>query len=52
MAQNQFKVNGKKTQNRFVTYFTAAYDNYEGFIDKYGISVIDAPTDETIRISG
>lgn len=43
---NQFKSSGKKTPNRFVTYFTPAYDNYEGFIDKYGISVIDAPTEE------
>lgn len=43
---NQFKSGGKKTPNRFVTYFTPAYDNYEGFIDKYGMSVIDAPTDE------
>ncbi len=43
---NQFKNNGKKTPNRFVTYFTPAYDNYEGFIDRYGMSVIDTPTDE------
>lgn len=43
---NQFKTNGKKTPNRFVTYFTPAYDNYEGFIDAYGMSVIDKPTDE------
>lgn len=43
---NQFKSNGKKTYNRLVTYFTPAYDNYEGFIDRYGMSVIDAPTDE------
>lgn len=43
---NQFKSNGKKTTNRFVTYFTPAYDNYEGFIDKFGMSVIDVPTDE------
>lgn len=43
---NQFKTAGKKTANRFVTYFTPAYDNYEGFIDKYGMSVIDAPTEE------
>lgn len=45
-AANQFKKPGKKTTNRFVTYFTPAYDNYEGFIDKYGMSVIDAPTEE------
>jgi hypothetical protein len=43
---NQFKSGGKKTPNRFVTYFTPAYDNYEGFIDRYGMSVIDAPTEE------
>lgn len=41
---NQFKTGGKKTNNRLVTYFTPAYDNYEGFIDKYGMSVIDEPT--------
>lgn len=43
---NQFKSGGKKTKNRLVTYFTPAYDNYEGFIDKYGMSVIDEPTPE------
>lgn len=43
---NQFKTDGKKTPNRFVTYFTPAYDNYEGFIDEYGMSVIDEPTPE------
>jgi len=43
---NQFKSGGKKTPNRFITYFTPAYDNYEGFIDQYGMSVIDAPTEE------
>lgn len=43
---NQFKTNGKKTPNRFVTYFTPAYDNYEGFIDEFGMSVIDEPTPE------
>lgn len=43
---NQFKSNGKKTTNRLVTYFTPAYDNYEGFIDEHGMSVIDEPTPE------
>lgn len=43
---DQFKTGGRKTPNRFVTYFTPAYDNYEGFIDRYGMSVIDEPTDE------
>lgn len=46
-GSDQFAFNGKKTPLRFVTYFTAAYDNYEGFIDKYGESVIDAPDEET-----
>jgi len=35
-----------KTPNRLVKYFSPAYDGYYGFIDKYGMSVIDAPTDE------
>lgn len=43
---NQFKAGGRKTPNRFVTYFTPAYDNYEGFIDEHGMSVIDVPTPE------
>jgi len=46
-GSDQFIHNGKKTPLRFVTYFTAAYDNYEGFIDKYGESVIEAPDKET-----
>jgi hypothetical protein len=27
-------------------YFCPAYDGYEGFIDEYGMSIIDAPTEE------
>lgn len=46
---DQFKSGGRKTKNRFVTYFTPAYDGYEGFIDKYGMSVIDAPDEETYQ---
>jgi len=34
------------TINRLVRYFSPAYDGYEGFIDKYGFSVIDSPTPE------
>lgn len=34
------------TVNRLVRYFSPAYDGYEGFIDKYGFSVIDSPTEE------
>jgi hypothetical protein len=45
-SANQFKSVNKKTPNRFITYFTPAYDNYEGFIDRYGMSVIDEPTSE------
>lgn len=39
---------GKKTPtvNRLVRYFSPAFDGYEGFIDKYGFSVTDSPTDE------
>ncbi len=43
---NQFKHLNKPTPNRFVTYFSAAYDGYEGFIDRHGMSVIGEPTHE------
>lgn len=46
---DQFVSGGRKTKNRFVTYFNPAYDGYEGFIDQYGMSVIDAPDEETYR---
>ena len=36
----------RPTTNRLVRYFTPAYDGYEGFIDKYGFSVIDKPTQD------
>lgn len=36
----------ERTPNRLVRYFTPAYDGYLGFIDKYGMSVIDEPTKE------
>lgn len=35
-----------RTPNRMVRYFSPSYDGYVGFIDKYGMSVIDAPTPE------
>lgn len=41
---NQFKK--LPTTNRLVRYFTPAYDGYEGFIDRYGMSVINEPTEE------
>lgn len=34
------------TVNRLVRYFTPAYDGYEGFIGKYGESIIGEPTHE------
>ena len=46
-AADHFKK--KPTTNRLVRYFTPAYDGYEGFIDEYGMSVIDTPTDEQYR---
>lgn len=41
---NHFKY--ERTPNRLVKYFTPAYDGYYGFIDRYGKSVIDEPTEE------
>jgi len=43
-AANQFKK--KPTVNRIVRFFQPAYESYEGFIDEFGDSVINAPTDE------
>lgn len=35
-----------RTPNRLVRYFTPAYDGYVGFIDRFGMSVINAPTED------
>lgn len=43
---DQFKSEGEATHNFFVRYFSPAFDGYEGFIDRYGMSVIDAPNQE------
>jgi hypothetical protein len=48
-AGNQFKFINRPTPNRLVTYFTPAYDGYEGFIDKHGFSVITEPTIEQFQ---
>ena len=45
-SADQFKHGGKPTPNQLVRYFSPAYDGYEGFIDKYGMSVIEEPTQE------
>jgi len=34
------------TASGLYRYFCPAYDGYEGFIDEYGMSIIDAPTEE------
>lgn len=41
------KKNGIVTVNRLVPFFSPAYENLEGFIDKYGLSVVNAPDEET-----
>lgn len=41
---DQFKY--ERTPYRLVRYFTPAYDGYVGFIDRYGMSVIEEPTEE------
>jgi hypothetical protein len=43
---DQFKSKGKPTGNQLVRYFSPAYDGFEGFIDKHGMSVIGEPTHE------
>jgi len=41
---NQF--NDRYTATGLYRYFCPAYDGYEGFIDEYGYSIIDEPTEE------
>lgn len=38
-----------RTPNRLIRYFTPAFDGYVGFIDRYGVSVIDAPNEEQYK---
>lgn len=45
-SADQFKFSGRPTPNQLVRYFTPAYDGFEGFIDRYGMSVIGEPTHE------
>jgi hypothetical protein len=46
---NQFQKVGNVTANRLVKYLSAAWDGYEGFIDEYGMSVVDEPTKEQFK---
>lgn len=43
-SANQFAKH--PTTNRIVRFFQPAYESYEGFIDEFGDSVIDTPTEE------
>ena len=40
---------GERTPIRLVRYFSPAWDSYVGFIDKYGMSVVDPPTPEQYK---
>lgn len=46
---NQFQKVGNVTANRLVKYLSAAWDGYEGFIDEYGITVADEPSEEQYK---
>lgn len=46
---NQFELIDGRTINRLVRYFTPAYDGFYGFIDRYGMSVIDPPTEKQLK---
>jgi len=43
---DHFNLKDGRTINRLVRYFSPAYDGFYGFIDKYGMSVIEPPTEE------
>lgn len=40
---------GGRTPNRLTRYFTPAFDGYVGFIDKYGMSVIEPPNEQQYK---
>jgi hypothetical protein len=42
--ENADHTKNDRTPNRMVRYFSPAFDGYVGFIDKYGMSVINEPT--------
>ncbi len=46
---NQFQKVGNVTANRLVRYLSPAWDGYDGFIDEYGMSVTETPTEEQFR---
>lgn len=41
-----------RTRSGLYQYFTPAYDGYEGFIDEYGISVVETPDKEQSKFIG
>lgn len=41
-----FHIGTQFTATGLYQYFCPAYDGYEGFIDEYGMSIIETPTDE------
>lgn len=45
---NQFKMTDGRTVNRMVRYFSPAYDGFYGFIDRYGMSVINPPDEDQL----
>lgn len=44
--EDDFDDNEECTANMFVRYYVPAYDGLAGFIDKYGESIIESPTQE------
>jgi hypothetical protein len=47
-SSEETRQNGKykHTSSKLIRYFCSAEDGYEGYIDEYGYSIIDRPTDE------
>ena len=41
-----------RTRSGLYSYFTPAYDGYEGFIDEYGMSIVDTPTEKQAKFIG
>lgn len=50
--QNDKVIGTDRTRSGLFRYFTEAYDGYEGFIDEYGMSIIETPKTKTFDLDG
>lgn len=52
LSDSRARTNNGRTTSGLFRYFVPAYDGLEGFIDEYGLSVIETPTKPLLGIDG